>query len=458
MENLSCFKAYDVRGLVGSEINKDLSYKIGCSVVEHLGTKNVVIGFDARSSSPEIAEALSNGIKDAGADVLNIGLSGTEEMYWAVSYFKACAGITVTASHNPKEYNGMKFAKSGSRPFKSSDLAAIKSLVQRDNFLSAKNKGKFFDRTRESKFSYANKILSFVELKQLKPIKIVLDSGNGAAGPALDILISEIKKSGLSANFVLYNHEPDSSFPNGVPNPLIKENQLAISKLVQEVGADLGVAFDGDFDRCFLFDEKGNFVPVEILIGLIASIFLKKEPGAAIVHDQRVIWNIADTIDSCDGQSVISNAGHNFVKTSMRQHSAIYGGELSSHHYFRDFVYCDSGMLPWLLIWQFISSSNKKLSSFVSERQQRFISSGEINFKVKDPKTCLENIKTNYRKNASSINECDGLSVSFLDWRFNLRISNTEPLLRLNIETIAGGYPVVDRIQELKNLIVGFDS
>ena len=435
MTELSCFKAYDIRGEIGVNIDEGIAYRIGRAVAQHFGAKSVVIGFDARETSPAFAAAAARGAMDAGADVLDIGMAGTEEMYWAVTEFGACAGIEVTASHNPINYNGMKIVKSGSQPLDdAADFQVIKALAGSQEWLIGAEIGKELDRSAEARRAYVDRVLSFVDIKALRPLKIVVNSGNGAAGPTFDALADRLSFLGAPLEFIRVHHVPDATFPNGIPNPLLPENHAATGDVVKAEGADFGVAFDGDFDRCFFFDEAGQFVPGEYVVGLLATIFLEKEQGAKIVHDPRVIWNTQDIVTRKGGIAVQSKTGHAFIKQTMRSHEAIYGGEMSAHHYFRDFAYCDSGIIPWLLIAELVSRSRRSLGDWVKDRFAAFPSSGEMNFKVDDAGAAIENVLSAYRANARTLDETDGVSLAFDGWRFNLRRSNTEPLVRLNVE------------------------
>ncbi len=435
MSELTCFKAYDIRGKIGVNIDEGIAYRIGRAVAQHLSAKSIVIGFDARETSPAFAAAASQGARDAGADVINIGMAGTEEMYWAVTEFDACAGIEVTASHNPINYNGMKIVKSHSRPLDDADdFQVIKALAGSKEWLSDAEIGEELERSAEARKAYVDRVLSFVNVKALRPLKVVVNSGNGAAGPTFDALAERLMVLGAPLEFIRVHHTPDATFPNGIPNPLLSENHSATADVVMAEKADFGVAFDGDFDRCFLFDETGQFVPGEYVVGLLAPIFLEKEAGAKIVHDPRVIWNTQDIVAQKGGVAVQSKTGHAFIKQTMRANEAVYGGEISAHHYFRDFAYCDSGMIPWLLIAELVSRSERSLGDWVKDRFAAFPSSGEINFKVADAGKAIESVLAAHRADARSIDETDGVSLAFEDWRFNLRRSNTEPLVRLNVE------------------------
>lgn len=456
---LNCFKAYDIRGIIGVEIDEHRAYQIGKAIAQHFYAKNIVIGFDARETSPKYAVACANGAMAAGSNVLDIGMAGTEEMYWAVNCYEACAGIEVTASHNPINYNGMKIVKEHSRPLDpKKDFNAIQNIVASEAWNKSSSIGKYKNIAVEARQKYVKRILRFVDLSKMKSKKIVINSGNGAAGPTLDILLNQLKKSNVSLEFVLLNHKPDSSFPNGIPNPLLEENRASTSTVVCQEKADMGVAFDGDFDRCFIFDEKGNFLPGEYVVGLLSGIFLEKEAGSKIVHDPRIIWNTQDIIQSKGGKAVVSKTGHAFVKQTMRDHNAIYGGEMSAHHYFRDFAYSDSGMVPWLLIVELLCGSNKSLGELVKERYKAFPSSGEINFYVNDTEVEIRKIFNAYKADAVSIDQTDGISLEFDTWRFNLRKSNTEPLLRLNVESRGHPEKLAERVATISNFINNTDA
>jgi len=456
VSNLTCFKAYDIRGEIGVNIDEGIAYRIGRAVAQHFGAQSVVIGFDARATSPAFAAAAARGAMDAGADVLDIGMSGTEEMYWAVTEFGACAGIEVTASHNPINYNGMKIVKSGSQPLDDAgDFQVIKALASSQDWSAVTEIGKELDRSKEAHEAYVDRILGFIDAKSLRALKIVVNSGNGAAGPTFDAIAARLTELGAALEFILVHHSPDATFPNGIPNPLLPENHAATADVVKAEGADFGVAFDGDFDRCFFFDEAGQFVPGEYVVGLLASIFLEKELGAKVVHDPRVIWNTQEIVTRKGGIAVQSKTGHAFIKQVMRSHEAIYGGEMSAHHYFRDFAYCDSGMIPWLLIAELVSRSRRSLGDWVKDRFAAFPSSGEMNFKVEDAGRAIENVLSAYHANALSIDEMDGVSLAFKSWRFNLRRSNTEPLVRLNIEGKGEANALETHVNSIADLLGG---
>ena len=454
-EELTCFKAYDIRGEIDININEAIAYRVGRSVAQHFNSKSIVVGFDARETSPAFAKAVGQGIMDAGSNLIDIGLAGTEEMYWAVSNFSASAGIVVTASHNPINYNGMKIVKSGSRPLNDNeDFKAIKNLAETEKWAKTDNKGSHLDYSNQARSDYVTKVLSFVNKNKLKPLKIVINSGNGAAGPTFDAIEKKLNTNNPKIEFVRVDHTPDSTFPNGIPNPLLHENHHKTADIVKNVGADFGVAFDGDFDRCFFFDETGKFVPGEYLVGLLASIFLEKEQGATIVHDPRVIWNTQDIVSQKGGKAEQSKTGHAFIKQTMRKHEAVYGGEMSAHHYFRDFAYCDSGMIPWLLVAELVSIKNQSLGDLVKDRVSSFPSSGEINFKVKDADNSISSVLENYQSQAKTLDKTDGFSLIIDDWRFNLRKSNTEPLVRLNIESKGTSINLDDQVKKISKLLI----
>jgi len=451
--SLSCFKAYDVRGQLGVDFDATIAYRIGRAVAQHFHATNIVVGFDARETSPELAAAVMRGICDAGSNVMLIGLAGTEEMYWAVTEFNTCAGIEITASHNPINYNGMKIVKSGSQPLDDKDdFQVIKTLAENQTWVENPFKGLIQDISKEARKKYVWRVLSFLNHPNLKPLKIVVNSGNGAAGPTFDAIADELSRMGAPLEFMRVHHEPDHTFPNGIPNPLLPENHAVTGDAVKREQADFGVAFDGDFDRCFFFDAAGEFVPGEYVVSLLASIFLDKEAGAKIVHDPRVVWNTQDIVSEKSGVAVQSKTGHAFIKQTMRAHEAVYGGEMSAHHYFRDFAYCDSGMIPWLLMAELISTSGKSLGDLVADRFKKFPSSGEQNFTVADPDKVIATILAKYG-DAAALDDMDGVSLSFPNWRFNLRKSNTEPLIRLNVEARGKQAGLEQKIGDIKRLI-----
>ena len=454
MSELTCFKAYDIRGEIGVNIDEGIAYRIGRAVAQHFGAKSIVIGFDARETSRAFAAAAARGVMEAGADVLDIGMAGTEEMYWAVTEFSACAGIEVTASHNPIDYNGMKVVKSGSRPLNDTeDFQPIKVLAESQAWAPAPQEGETHDIAAHARRQYVAHIAGFVDAAGLSPLTLVINSGNGAAGPTLDALTGHITALGAPLKVIRVHHDPDPTFPNGIPNPLLPANHAATAEVVLRQGADMGVAFDGDFDRCFFFDGAGRFVPGEYVVGLLAGAFLARERGGKIVHDPRVIWNTQDVVARAGGVALKSKTGHAFIKQAMRTSAAVYGGEMSAHHYFRDFAYCDSGMIPWLLVAELISTSGLSLAELVDARFGAFPSSGEINFKVEDAGASIARVVQAYKDRVVSVDDTDGVSLAFEDWRFNLRRSNTEPLVRLNVEARGMGRDVHALAAELAELI-----
>lgn len=435
MQSYSCFKAYDIRGKLGAELTPQIARRIGRAFAEGLAAKRVVLGRDCRASSQELAEAVAEGLLQAGVEVLDLGLCGTEEMYFATTALAADGGIEVTASHNPMDYNGMKMVRRGSAPLDSaSGLAAIKALAESGDFAPDQPGGVLRDASAV-RAQFVEAVLGFVDVSALRPLKIVVNAGNGAAGPTFDAIAQGLGTRGAPLEFVRLHHDPDGSFPHGIPNPLLPENQPATAELVRAVGADLGVAWDGDFDRCFLFDAAGNFVAGEYIVGLLAEVFLAKEPGAGIVHDPRVVWNTQDIVATAGGRAIAARTGHAFLKQTMRDTGAVYGGEMSAHHYFRDFMCCDSGMIPWLLVVELIGRSGRSLAELLELRRAAFPSSGEINFRVQDVAAAVAAIEAIYAPQAQGRDDLDGLSLEFGTWRFNLRASNTEPLLRLNVES-----------------------
>lgn len=443
MQQITCFKAYDVRGRVPDQLNEDIAYRIGRAYAEVVEPGNVVVGHDIRLSSESIKMALVNGLRDSGVDVFDIGQCGTEEIYFATSHGEFGGGIAVTASHNPKDYNGMKFVREQSKPISGdTGLFDIKASAERADFSAVARRGSY--EIYRSGDAYVAHLLSYVDVSALAPLKIVVNAGNGGAGAVIDAL-----ESRLPVTFTKVHHHPDGHFPNGVPNPLLEENRKPTIDAVLAEGADMGIAWDGDFDRCFFFDENGRFIEGYYVVGLLAESFLLDNPGEKIVHDPRLVWNTRELVEANGSVAVQSKTGHAFIKEIMRSENAIYGGEMSAHHYFRDFAYCDSGMIPWLLVAQLMSRRGKKLSQLVDERMERFPCSGEINSTIADPGSVIEAVERHYGAGAESIEKVDGLSVAFTDWRFNLRMSNTEPVVRLNVESRADDALMREKTEEL---------
>ena len=454
MEKLTCFKAYDIRGQLGKELDEGIAYRIGRAYAEFLKPKNVVLGGDIRLTSESLKAALSDGIRDAGSDVIDIGMVGTEQVYFATSHLQAGGGIEVTASHNPIDFNGMKPIREGSRPVSSdTGLLDIKALAEANNFpeVEANNRGAY------EKVSilndYIDHLCGYVNLSSIKPIKLVMNAGNGAAGPVVDAMQARFANLNLPIELIKINNEPDGTFPNGIPNPILHENRASTINAVLAHGADMGIAWDGDFDRCFLVDEKGNFIEGYYIVGLLAEAFLAKNPGEKIVHDPRLTWNTVDVVRRSGGHAVQSKTGHAFIKERMRLEDAVYGGEMSAHHYFRDFFYCDSGMIPWLLVMELISTTGKCLSELVGAMMLAYPSPGEINRSIADPAAAIDRVRRHYEAEALVIDETDGVSMEFTDWRFNLRMSNTEPLVRLNLETRADALLLAHREKELLTIL-----
>jgi phosphomannomutase / phosphoglucomutase len=446
---LKCFKAYDIRGRVPDELNEDVAYRIGRAFAQILKATQVVVGRDVRLDSPRLADAVARGLMDGGADVVDIGLCGTEEVYFQTAHRGVSGGIMVTASHNPMDYNGMKLVREGARPISGdSGLKDIEQLAASAQFTAAARAGE--KRVDTDKSAYIRHLLGYLDLSVLKPLKIVVNAGNGGAGLIVDELATH-----LPFEFVRVHHEPDGTFPHGIPNPLLPENRDATAKAVREHGADLGIAWDGDFDRCFFFDAQGRFIEGYYLVGLLAAQILERNPGAKVVHDPRLTWNTIDMVHEAGGVPVMSKTGHAFIKERMRAEDAVYGGEMSAHHYFRDFAYCDSGMIPWLLVAERISRTGSPLASMVEERMRSYPCSGEINFRVEDTRQTIDRVLQAFTGDQSSVDYTDGVSVEFGDWRFNLRGSNTEPLLRLNVESRGDEALMQDRTAYLRTLIVG---
>ena len=426
---IDCFKAYDVRGRIPDQLNTDVAYRIGNASAQFLNARKMVLGRDIRLSSAELSEAVANGIRDAGVEVQDIQLGGTEMVYFATDYLNADGGIMVTASHNPADYNGLKIVRENARPVSAdSGLQDIRALAESDERLKAAKRGthapvNIFDH-------YIEHLLSYVDVANLKPLKLVVNPGNGGAGIAIDGLAPD-----LPFELIEVNYPPDGTFPNGIPNPMLIENQAATADAVVEHGADMGIAWDGDFDRCFLFDEKGGFIEGYYIVGLLAESMLASNPGASIIHDPRLTWNTLDIVEKAGGKAVQSKSGHSFIKETMRDEDAVYGGEMSAHHYFRDFAYADSGMIPWLLVAELMSKTGKSLSALVGERQAKFPASGEINREVADAAATLQALYDHYAPQALNVDDLDGYCFDFADWRFNIRMSNTEPVVRLNVES-----------------------
>ena len=454
MSQLTCFKAYDIRGKLGTELNEEIAYKIGRAYGQIYQPKTVVIGCDIRLTSESLKQATIQGLNDAGVDVLDLGMTGTEEVYFGAFHLDVQGGIEITASHNPMDYNGMKLVREQARPIGAdSGLAEIQALAESGAFTEVTQKGSTTPYNILPEF--IEHLMGYINPAKIRPLKLVVNAGNGAAGHVIDAIEEKFKALNIPVEFIKIHHEANGHFPNGIPNPILVENRDSTRHAVLEHHADMGIAWDGDFDRCFLFDEKGQFIEGYYIVGLLAQAFLLKQSGEKIVHDPRLIWNTFDVVEKYQGISVQSKSGHSFIKDKMREHNAVYGGEMSAHHYFRDFSYCDSGMIPWLLVVSVLSETGQSLSSLVEEMITKFPCSGEINFKVADTQITIQKLFDHFANQNPSIDHTDGVSLDFGAWRFNVRASNTEPLLRLNIETRLDRHPkpMQDYVNELTQLI-----
>ena len=456
MNKLTCFKAYDIRGKLGTELNEEIAYKVGRAYGQIYQPKTVVIGCDIRLTSEALKQATIRGLNDAGVDVFDLGMTGTEEVYFAAFHLDVQGGIEITASHNPMDYNGMKLVRENARPISAdTGLKDIQSLAESEQFIEVEKKGS----TQKYNIlpEFIEHLLTYIDPSKIRPLKLVMNAGNGAAGHVVDAIEEKFKALNIPVEFIKIHNHPDGTFPNGIPNPILVENRDSTRNAVLIHHADMGIAWDGDFDRCFLFDEKGQFIEGYYIVGLLAQAFLLKQAGEKIVHDPRLVWNTLDIIEQYQGIAVQSKSGHAFIKDVMREHNAAYGGEMSAHHYFRDFAYCDSGMIPWLLAILVVSETQQSLSSLVEGMIERFPCSGEINFKVEDTQKTIQKIFDHFADLNPAIDQTDGVSLDFGAWRLNVRASNTEPLLRLNIESRAdkNPKPMQDYVDELTQLIQG---
>ena len=448
---ISSFKAYDIRGQLPHEINPEIAYRVGNATAEYLSAKKMILGRDIRASSKELSESMASGLMDAGVDVIDIGECGTENVYYATGELKSCGGIMVTASHNPSDYNGFKIVSENAKPISSeTGLLDIRKIAESDKRLISELRGNL--EQRDLNQSYVKKVLSFIDPDSLSKLKVVMNPGNGGAG-----VYAEYISKNMPIEIIKLNFDPDSSFPNGIPNPMIEENRVSTSQAVIDNKADLGIAWDGDFDRCFFFDEKGNFIEGYYLVGLLAKSFLIKNRNERVIYDPRLTWNTIDVVERYGGDAIQCQSGHSFIKKSMRDNDAIYGGEMSAHHYFRDFYYCDSGMIPWLLILEMISEEKMPLSQMIQKYRERYPVSGEINLKVNNIKTIIDSIKEYYLDDALGVDETDGVGMEFEKWRFNLRASNTEPLIRLNVESNSNESLMNEKTRELVDRINSLD-
>ena len=454
MTKLTCFKAYDIRGKLGTELNEDIAYKVGRAYGQIYQPKSIVIGCDIRLSSEGLKQATIKGLNDAGVNVIDLGMTGTEEVYFGAFHLDVQGGIEITASHNPMDYNGMKLVRENARPIGAdSGLNEIQALAESENFTQVAVKGTTQSYNIVPEF--IEHLMGYIQPQNIRPLKLVMNAGNGAAGHIVDAIEAKFKELQIPVEFIKINNEADGNFPNGIPNPILVENRSSTSEAVIQHQADMGIAWDGDFDRCFLFDEKGQFIEGYYIVGLLAQAFLLKQSGEKIVHDPRLVWNTFDVIEQYQGEAIQSKSGHSFIKDKMREHNAVYGGEMSAHHYFRDFAYCDSGMIPWLLAISVLSETQQTLSSLVEGMIEKFPCSGEINFKVADTQATIQKIFDHFADQNPAIDETDGVSLNFGAWRFNVRASNTEPLLRLNIESRKdqNPKPMQDYVDELTQLI-----
>ena len=428
MKSITCFKAYDLRGRIPVELNDDVAYRVARGYAKFLAPSQVVVGRDIRLSSAGLADAVCRGLNDSGVDVFDIGVCGTEGVYFATFDGGYDGGIMITASHNPPDYNGMKFVREQSRPISGDNgLQAIRGFADEGEFPAPHRPGvrHRLDPTK----AYVAHLMSYVDTRKLKPLKIVVNAGNGGAGLIVDEL-----ESRLPFSFVKVHHDPDGRFPNGVPNPMLEENRASTAEAIRRQGADFGIAWDGDFDRCFFFDEHGVYIEGYYIVGLLAQVLLRGHAGGKVVHDPRLTWNTVELVKASGGQPVLSKSGHAFIKQRMREVDGVYGGEMSAHHYFQRFAYCDSGMIPWLIIAQILCESGQPLSRLVGERIGLFPVSGELNYRVPDAQAAIAAFEARYAPHALVLDRTDGVSFEFANWRFNLRSSNTEPLIRLNVE------------------------
>jgi phosphomannomutase len=443
---LPAFKAYDIRGIVPTELNPDIAYAIGRAYADATGAKKVCIGYDIRLSGPDLYKALAKGLNDAGVDVVHLGMVGTEMVYFATAFYGYDGGVMITASHNPPEYNGMKLVRQESRPIsgdtglKEIEQRAFEQKWERSGIGKIEEKGCYSD--------FIKHLLSIVDPSSLKPLKVLLDPGNGAAGVALEALLPY-----LSLKVEKFRWQPDGKFPNGVPNPILEEARAPVEEKLRTSDEmfDFAVAWDGDYDRCFFLDGQGNFIEGYYIVGVLAQALLHDDPSQTIIYDPRLTWNTLDIVNRLGGRAVVCKSGHAFIKEKMRAEDAIYGGEMSAHHYFKRHWYCDSGMIPFLLIAQLISKSGRSLDDLVGEMMENYPCSGEINSHVENVGATLAKIEGKYEE--GKVDRLDGLSVEFDDWRFNLRGSNTEPVIRLNVETRANKSLLKEKTDELLAMI-----
>ena len=447
MKSITCFKAYDLRGRLPQELNDDVAYRVARGYAQFLHPQRIVVGRDIRPSSAGLADAVCRGLTDSGVEVFDIGVCGTEGVYFATFDGGYDGGIMITASHNPPDYNGMKFVRRESRPISGDNgLKEIRALAERADFPAAARRGA--RHPTPTMTAYIAHLLTYIDTNRLKPLKIVVNAGNGGAGLVIDEL-----EAHLPFSFIKLNHRPDGTFPNGIPNPMLAENRASTAAAIRRHGADFGIAWDGDFDRCFFFDEQGGFIEGYYIVGLLAQVLLRGHPGGKVVHDPRLTWNTIEMVKASGGSPVLSKSGHAFIKDRMREVDGVYGGEMSAHHYFRGFAYCDSGMIPWLIVAQVLSESGLTLAQLVGERMRLFPVSGEINYRVPDAKAAIAAFEARYTPQAIVLDRTDGVTFEFADWRFNLRSSNTEPLIRLNVEARGSQTLMEAKTRELAALL-----
>jgi phosphomannomutase len=446
---LPAFKAYDIRGKVPSELNPDLAYAIGRAYADEIGPSRVCIGYDIRLSGPGLADALTEGLTSAGVDVVHLGLVGTEMVYFATAHYEMDGGIMITASHNPPEYNGMKLVREQSRPI--SGDSGLHEIKRRAHEGKWERNGAGKVEKLDAYEDFVAHLLALVNVSSFEPLKVLCDPGNGAAGPALDALLPK-----LPFEVEKFRWEADGSFPNGVPNPILEEARAPVENLLrqtgEEKGFDFAVAWDGDYDRCFFLDGAGNFIEGYYIVGVLAQAILSEDPKQTIIYDPRLTWNTLEIVEKMGGRAVVCKSGHAFIKEKMRAEDAIYGGEMSAHHYFRPHWYCDSGMIPFLLIAQLISKTGTSLHDMVSEMMERFPCSGEINSTVESVSATLAKVEAKYGP-GGRVDRLDGLSVEFPEWRFNLRGSQTEPVIRLNVETRGDKGLLEEKTQDILSLV-----
>jgi phosphomannomutase len=443
-ELLACFKAYDVRGVVPTELDPDLAYRIGRAFADETGAATVCLGHDIRLSGPELGESLARGLTDAGVDVADLGLVGTEMVYFATAFYGYDGGVMITASHNPPEYNGMKMVRRESRPIsgdtglKSIERRAYEGRWQRHG--SGKRSGK------DAYSDFVEHLLGFDREKSIKPLKVLACAGNGAAGVAMEALIPRFPLQVERMQF-----EPDGRFPNGVPNPILPESRAGVEARMREASFDFGVAWDGDYDRAFFFDETGAFIEGYYMVGLLAQAVLADHPGATVIFDPRLTWNTLEVVARSGGRPVMCKSGHAFIKERMRAEDAEYGGEMSAHHYFKGHWFCDSGLIPLVLVSKIVSATGRSLGDLTREMQEKYPCSGEINSTVSDVAGTLARVSERYADGTQDWT--DGLSVEYRDWRFNLRGSNTEPVIRLNVESRGDRSLMQEKTAEVLSLV-----